>query len=178
MRTAQRHRRGWLAGLWFLAFALICSSCGPRFQKISEAEVDAKKKARAQQLAHRLLNEWKEEKFSPLKNDEATAEMLVSFSVERQKAAAKKLRGQMGTLRSMSFVEAQRTVKTPHYELYRFKGTFEKPKETANSAKDPKRKAAGEGAGPWEEQVAEVRVVFNDSGRLSGFFVIPWRDAP
>ena len=59
-------------------------------------------------------------------------------------------KGKVGTFKSMTFHEAQRTV-PPKHTIYRFKGQFERGQ-------------------------AEVRVVLDHEGKLTGHFIKPWRE--
>ena len=130
--------------------ALACSKV--EMDPIPEAELDAKRQASAQAIGTRILTEWAKDEYKPL-GDEAREEFRKAHNdVDAQRTADKQIEGALGTFQSMTFSQALRT-KDKKAEVYRFKGVFDK-------ASDP----------------AEVRVVLDDQGRLSGFWVKPWKD--
>ena len=120
------------------------------FEKIPAGQIDQKQKAFAEQWATNIMTSWEKGEY-PQVGQEATREFRAAHNqVERQKAAHKFVKGKVGKFQSMAFHEAVRS-KPPQTVVYRFKGDFEK----------------GE---------AEVRVVFDLDGKLTGHFLKPWHD--
>lgn len=133
--------------------ALAASACSKvELDPIPEAEVDASRKASAEAIGTRILSEWAKDEYKPL-GDEAREEFRKAHNdADAQRTADKQVEKSLGNFKSMTYSQALRT-KDKKAEIYRFKGTFDKASEAA-----------------------EVRVVFDDQGKLSGFWVKPWKD--
>lgn len=132
-----------------LATVVACKKSG--FDPIPEGEVDATRKASAEQIGTRILSGWAKDEYQPL-GEEAREELRTALSVEGQRTSDKQIETSLGSFQSMAFHAALRT-KDKTAEVYRFKGVFDK-------TKDP----------------AEVRVVFDTDGKLAGFWVKPWQE--
>jgi hypothetical protein len=133
-----------------LAAALGLGACGPKFEKIPAAEVNATQRAFAEGWGNKVMTAWAKGEY-PTVGDEAVREFRAAHNnVERQKNAATHIHGFVGTFKSMAFYEALRSV-APKGTIYRFKGQF-------------------------ENGIGEVRVVLDADGKIMGHFIKPWRD--
>jgi hypothetical protein len=99
-----------------------------------------------------MLGAWARDEYPPL-GDDATEEMRAGHDAEAQKKADKQLEADIGSFKSLAFHELQRT-KPPKFDVYRFKATFDKSKDQV-----------------------EVRVVYDVAGKVTGFWVKPWKDS-
>lgn len=122
-----------------------------QFEKIPDAQVDATRKATAETFATTTLQAWSRDEY-PALGDEASEEMKKGNTPEAQKAADKAMEKDLGNFKSLVFAEAFAT-KPARFEVHRFKGTFDKLAEQC-----------------------EIRVVFDTDGKVSGFWVKPWRE--
>ena len=136
-----------------LGVAIATFACNKvEMEPIPAAELDANRRASAQAIGTRILTEWGKDEYKPL-GDEAREEFRKAHNdVDAQRTADKQIEASLGTFQSMTFSQALRT-KDKKAQVYRFKGVFDK-------TPDP----------------AEVRVVFDEQGKLSGFWVKPWKD--
>jgi hypothetical protein len=142
-----------LAGVLSCAGLLICTHCNKvELDPIPAAELDAKKKASAEEMGTRILSEWAKDEYKEL-GSEANEEFKKAHnSVDGQRTSDKAIEKSLGSFKSMTFHEALRT-KDKKAEAYRFKAVFDK-------TSDP----------------VEVRVVLDPQGKLSGLWVKPWKD--
>ncbi|MBI3205203.1 MAG: hypothetical protein HYZ29_26930 [Myxococcales bacterium] len=138
-----------------LAFALACSSVGcgkPQLEKVAEERVDATKKASAEAIGTKILTAWAKDEY-PLLGEEAAEPFRKAHNAEdAQRAADKSIEKELGSFLSMAYHETLRT-KDGKMDVFRFKATFDKSKVAS-----------------------EVRVVFDAQGKLTGFWVKPWKD--
>lgn len=141
----------WLVPL-SVATALTLTGCGkPEFEKIPSDQLDPARVAAAQQFATKILDAWNKDQY-PLVGDEASEEFKKGHNdVDRQKSADKSIEAALGNWKSMTLHEALRS-KPPQFDVYRFEGVFER---------NPR---------------AEVRVVYDMQGKVSGFWIKPWKD--
>ena len=134
------------------ALAVSLGGCtGPKTEVVPDAEVNKAQKDTAEKYAQATLSSWAEDKY-PEPPETLSPGMRQANSPASQKSADKALEAEIGDFKSMTYVEAVRSVPA-QFVLYRFKGTFSK------------------GAQPLE-----VRVVFDTDGKISGFWVRPWKD--
>jgi hypothetical protein len=126
--------------------------CGTlEFEPIPAAQVDQARQTKAGEFATTLLQAWGRNEYPALGGD-ATDDLKKAHGAEAQKEADQQLEKAIGSFKSMSFAEANRS-KPPKLEIYRFKGAFDKTAEPV-----------------------EVRVVLDPDGKVSGFWVKPWKD--
>lgn len=130
-------------------FALF-SGCSSNFEKIAESNVNATMKATAEEIGNDLLVAQREGRFESL-GEEATRVMRSKYTPENQKKSYEILMGIVGEYKSMEYAETWVTKEKPLLYIFRFKGEFSK------------------------NQNAEVRVVLDGKGKLTGFWVKPWR---
>ena len=131
--------------------ALVVTGCGSRFRKLPESEVDAEMKLVAERIATNILESQRDGRFEPL-GDEATAAMRSALTPKKQKEAYETIKGMFGDFQSMEYVETWVPTDGSLLVIYRFKGHFSKSK-----------------ARP------EIRVVMDGEGKLTGFWIKPWR---
>ncbi len=138
-----------------LAFALACSSAGcgkPQLEKVAEESVDATKKASAEAMGTKILTAWAKDEY-PLLGEEAAEPFRKAHNAEdAQRAADKSIEKEIGSFQAMTYHETLRT-KDGKMDVFRFKATFDKSKVAS-----------------------EVRVVLDAQGKLTGFWVKPWKD--
>ena len=84
---------------------------------------------------------------------EATAEVKRKISPEMQKSLYKQVKDQFGDYVESEFVEAWIQKSNPQYKILRYKGKFSK-----------------------SETKLELRVVYDGSNKVTGFFIKPWSD--
>lgn len=108
-------------------------------------------KSIAERIVKDLMSSWSIGHFKPL-GDKATAVMQSLLTPKRQKETYQAVSALFGAYQSMTFIEAWEPKKRLTSAIYRFKACF------SNSYERP-----------------EIRVVIDDSGRLSGFWIKPWR---
>jgi len=141
----------WARGVPVAALALVACS-KPEFEKLSEDKVDATRKANAEALGNKILGAWAKDEYPKLGDEAAEKFRSAHNSEDAQRASDKSIEKEVGNFQSMSYAETQRT-KDGKFEVFRFKGTFDKSKSPL-----------------------EVRVVFDADGKLTGFWVKPWKD--
>ncbi len=107
-------------------------------------------KSIAERIARDLMASWSSEGFEPLGN-KANAVMQSLLTPERQKETYQAISALFGTYESLTFVEAWGPVKGLPSVVYRFKARF------SNSDERP-----------------EIRIVIDQGGKLSGFWIKPW----
>jgi hypothetical protein len=130
----------------FMALA----ACGADMEKVPDAEINAAHKKVAEDFGNKIMQAWAKNEY-PTVGDEAIEEFRKAHNeVERQKSADKTIEDAYGNFQSMTFSSAQRS-KPPKFELYVFKGTFEKG-------------------------TAAVQVTLDTNGKIAGHFVRPWTD--
>ncbi|GMV19009.1 MAG: hypothetical protein HS104_29935 [Polyangiaceae bacterium] len=128
-------------------------ACGkPQLDKVPEEQVDAAKKANAEALGTKILSAWAKDEY-PLLGDEAAEAFRKAHNADdAQRAADKSIEKELGSFQAMTYHETLRT-KDGKTDVFRFKGTFDKSKVAS-----------------------EVRVVIDAQGKLTGFWVKPWKD--
>jgi hypothetical protein len=121
------------------------------FKPISPAKIDQTAKKNAERVAIDLLTKWRENKFEPL-SDAFSPRMKRALTPDAQEDACAGLKALFGTFRSLSFAEAVASKNLPDLVVYRFRGDF------SGAKKKP-----------------EIRVVIDNKGKVSGFWIKHWR---
>lgn len=136
-----------------LPLVLVGSGCGkPQLDKLAEDKVDLTKKANAEAIGTKILTAWAKDEY-PLLGDEAAEEFRKAHNApDAQKASDKSMEKQVGNFQSMTYAETWRT-KDGRMDVFRFRGSFDKS------------------PGPLE-----VRVVMDAQGKITGFWIKPWKD--
>ena len=148
---ARRAARALSAALATLVLGAV--GCGSlEFEPIPTGSVDPARQAKAGEFGQKMLQAWARDEY-PALGAEATADMQKSNDGDAQKKADKQLEEGIGSFKTMSFAEADRS-KPPKVEVYRFKAVFDK-----------------------SDKPVEVRVVLDLDGKVSGIWVKPWKDA-
>nr|WKN39767.1 hypothetical protein K4G66_13810 [Tunicatimonas sp. TK19036] len=123
------------------------------YRKLSDEEMQASSLKTAQTLAEAMLTAQKKGQAYTFSETEATPAIRGDFSAEKQLQTYSAIKELFGDYQSLTFVEAYQTTNAPAYQIFRFRGDFEK------GTTQP-----------------EVRVVLNDSTQLAGFFITPWQE--
>jgi hypothetical protein len=124
---------------------------GSRYSRVPPDQVDPKRREAAETFASRYEQTRAQGSYAPL-GDEATEEVRTGLTVHKQKAAQQQITEQFGEFESLEFVEAWRVNASPESTIYRFRATFTKGRP-------------------------EIRVVHDARGKVSGFWLKPWRDS-
>jgi hypothetical protein len=127
------------------------ATAGKRFSRVPPDQVDPQRREAAESFAKRYEQTRAQGSFAPL-GDEATEDVRTSLTVEKQKAAQQQITAAFGEFESLEYVEAWRANASPESTIYRFRATFTKGKP-------------------------EIRVVHDEQGKISGFWLKPWRDS-
>lgn len=136
-----------------LAAMLVFGCGGTKFNKVPEGEVDGSQKAAAEKFGSSVLAAWAKDQY-PKVDVPADPKFKEGQDDEaKQKAADKSIEAQMGNFQSMTYHETQKS-EPAKFVIYRFKGKFSK-----------------------SEAPAEVRLVYDTEGKLSGFWIKPWKDS-
>ncbi len=141
----------------FMLAALLAASattgCQAKFKKAEGGEVDQAQKASAEKFATDTLTAWAKNTYPKVTIAADPKFKEAQDDETKQKAADKSIEGSMGDFQSLTYYETQKS-DPPDMVLHRFKGKFSK-----------------------SEAPAEVRVVFDKSGNLAGFWIKPWKDS-
>jgi hypothetical protein len=133
-------------------FLLIPAAAGQTAcSKLDESQVDAEMKEKACELGSNLFLSYEKEEFK-LMGDEATEEMQGIFTIEKQKKDHKAIKQAYGAFESMYYIETWIN-ESAGLIIFRFRANF------SGITNKP-----------------EVRVVFDNDGKLSGFWLMPWKD--
>jgi hypothetical protein len=122
-----------------------------KFSTIPEDRVDPGGRASAEAFAKRYEEIRAQGSFAPL-GDEATEELRAALTVHKQQEAQKQIEARYGKYQSLEYVEALRPNASPESTIYRFRATFTRGRP-------------------------EIRVIHDARGRVSGFWIKPWRDS-
>ncbi len=128
------------------------NSCNQDFTKLDDSEIDNKKIQIAEKFAFEFYTELKNGSYYQFK-DEATKKLRNSLSEKKQKSVYRSIKNQFGDFQSLEYVETW--IKGIEHPLYiiRFKSNFNK-----------------------SNLRLEIRVVFNESDKITGFWIKPWLD--
>lgn len=121
-----------------------------KYQRVAEDKVNTEQRDRARTIASDLLTGWREGKYVPFPDD-FDEEVKKISTPEAQKKAADEIKKLFGDYQGLEYAETAASMLLPGMVFYRFKGTFSKAKESP-----------------------EVLVVFDGTGKITGFWVKPW----
>jgi len=122
-----------------------------RFSQIPPELVDPQRRAAAESFATSYEESRAQGSFSPLGAD-ATDELRAALDANAQKATQQRIEAELGKYRALEFVGAWRANASPGSTIYRFRATFTKGRP-------------------------EIRVVHDAAGKVSGYWIKPWRDS-
>ena len=132
--------------------SLSCISCSQDYNKLKDSETDTQKV----QMAKKFANDY----FTQLKNgsyyqfhDEAVENLKNFLTEEYQKSSYHQITEQFGNYQTLEYAETWALRSNPGVLIVRLKSDFEKSRKKL-----------------------EIRVVLNESGRISGFWLRPWSD--
>jgi hypothetical protein len=134
-----------------LVFLMTAAGCQPEYAKLDETKVDSAMKTKALDLGTKILLSYEKGKYQLL-GEEATEEMRLGLTIEKQKEAHAAIKNVYGAFKSMDYVETW-TNSDKSLFIFRFKGNF-----TAGDNKP------------------EIRVVLDNNGKLAGLWLKPWND--
>lgn len=126
------------------------ASSTPKYKAVPETKVNVQQKDRARTIASDILKSWQEGKFQPFPDDFDDEVKKIS-TPEAQEKAADQIKKLFGEYKGIDYVETVISPILPGVVFYRFKGHFSQVEE------DP-----------------EVLVVFDGTGKITGFWVKPW----
>jgi 16S rRNA C967 or C1407 C5-methylase (RsmB/RsmF family) len=139
--------------LIFGTLILLClNSCSQDLKKLSDSETDLKKVQIAQKFANDYLTKLKNGSYYQLQ-DEAIDIFKNQLTEDNQKAMYKQLKDQFGDFKALEYTETWIQSSNSAIKIYRFKSDFEK-----------------------SNKKLEIRVVLNESDKISGFWIKPWSD--
>lgn len=124
---------------------------GGRFSKIPPEAVDPKRREAAESFARNYEQTRAQGTFAPL-GEEATEGVRTGLTVQKQRSAQEHITAEFGEFESLEYVEAWRANASPESTIYRFRATFTKGRP-------------------------EIRVVHDEHGKVSGFWLKPWRES-
>ena len=139
--------------IWMVLFLASAGFSQHTFIKVEPDQIPENNIKTAQDLAGKLLNGQKTGNIYMLTDQEATPEMVKGLTEAMQVASYESIKQLYGDFISLEFVETWTLQISEQYFVYRFKGNFSETKDTP-----------------------EVRVVMNESGKISGFWLRPWKD--
>jgi 16S rRNA C967 or C1407 C5-methylase (RsmB/RsmF family) len=134
----------------YILFSL--NSCSQDFKKLNSADVDAKKIKISQKFANEYFTALKNGSYYQFK-EEAIEILKNQLTEQNQKAIYQQLKDQFGDFKSLEYAETWIQSSNPSLNIFRFKGDFEK-----------------------SNKKLEIRVVLNESDKISGFWIKPWSD--
>ncbi len=120
---------------------------------VAAEELDVAQRLAAQKFGSETLRAWAKDTYPKVSVPADKEFRLRQNDKNRQRKADKSIEGKYGNFQSMTFYEAVRS-NPPQFIAYRFKGVFSKSSEPL-----------------------EVRVVYDTSGKLGGFWIKPWSDS-
>lgn len=129
-----------------------CGSSQSTSNALSKPETEVEHLKFAEEISRKLLDAQSKGGFYALTEDEATPEMVNGLNATLQKSSYQQIKSALGNYNGLRFHEMVVLDEHAGLEIYRFKGDFSSKLEV------------------------EVRTVLDQSGRLAGFFVKPWRD--
>ncbi len=137
----------------FICILLISAttSCQSKADKKEASEVN--RIELAENLSRKLLEAQKSGSYYKLSESEATPTMINGLNEYLQKSTYSQIKSMFGDFEDLKFEALKIYPKNgTSYDIFRFKGTFEKSNEV------------------------EIRAVLYKEGKLSGFFLKPWND--
>jgi len=139
-------------GLLFFAFSVYAFSQN-EFQKLKNEEISQTDLRLATSLAEKLLAGQKSGKIYLLSEDEAIPQVAKGLTESMQISSYESIRALFGDYKSLNFAEGWQLNADQRYTIYRFRGDFSESQDRP-----------------------EIRIVFNEAGKLSGFWIRPWED--
>ncbi|MCR8668340.1 hypothetical protein NO995_11655 [Aestuariibaculum sp. M13] len=134
-----------------LVLISMTTSCQSKTDKSKTSEVN--RVEFAENISRKLLEAQKNGDYYKLTEEEATPTMINGLNEDLQKSSYSQIKSMFGDYQDLKFESLKIYPKNGEsFDIYRFKGAFEKNKEV------------------------EVRAVLNKQGKLSGFFIKPWND--
>lgn len=123
------------------------------FKKLNDSDAYAKQIEQAKKFAIAYFNSLKNGSYYQFKEDEATEAMKSGLTEEKQKTVYHQLKDNFGDLKSLVYTETWVQNGDTGIKIFRFKSDFDK-----------------------SSQKLEIRVVFDNTDKIAGFFIKPWSD--
>jgi len=123
-----------------------------KYEPIPEANEDASKIELASNMVSSYFEAAKAGDHYDF-SDIATQEFIEKMTPDIQKQTYEQLKQMFGDFESLTYTGSWKPTDKQEMEIIRFKGKFDK-----------------------SEEPLEVRVVFNESNKISGFWLKPWMD--
>ena len=122
------------------------------FKRVAQADIDQQRLEFAEKMAHKLLTAQRQGGYYQLENEQATDQMIAGLGEDMQRQSYTTIKSLFGDFEDMKFDHLMETTQGTTYEIYRFRGVFEKPAQI------------------------EIRTVLDAQGKLAGFYIKPWKD--
>lgn len=129
---------------------VVLAATASKYKPVPEKEVNIQQRDRAKTIASDILTKWLNGKYEPFPDD-FDEEVKKISTPEAQKVAADRIKELFGDYKGLEYAETVISPILPGVVFYRFKGTFSSAKEKP-----------------------EVLVVFDGTGKITGFWVKPW----
>jgi len=142
-----------ITGITFFIFFAAIGQAQPKFEKVAKANIDQGRLEFAITLADKILSAQKNGGFYEFSAEEADPRVIAGLPEDAQKQAYHQVTALFGEYKGIVFDHLMKSSQGPLYEIYRFKGKFEK-----------------------EEAEVEVRLVLDADGKLAGYFIKPWKE--
>ena len=139
--------------LCLFTFCFLSCQAQQEFEKVNDSEIDKNKLEFATSITNKILLAQKDGGHYALSNNEAIEAMVTGLDEKLQKDTYTQIKSLFGDYQGLEFDHLMRSVGEPSYDIYRFKGIFEKP-----------------------ESEIEVRAVLDGENKLAGFFIKPWQE--
>ncbi len=134
-----------------LCVLLSVSVYSQEFKKLDNANINQQQKKFAKKFAMDYFAKQIAGSYYLFQHNEATDEMIKGLTMDKQKEAYAQIKLGFGDFKSLEYAQTWFDNHT-HLTVYRFKGTF------------------------GDNNLLEIRVVFNYQGKIAGFFVKPWTE--
>lgn len=141
-----------IAVLMLFAFNISFGQSKVKYEEAKTTEIDQDRLNFAKTITKNILEAQSKGSFYKLDEEVATKEMVLGLDELKQKQSYDMVKNMFGNYNGITFEHMKRPLDGTLYEMYRFKGQF-----------DPRANV-------------EVRTVLDASGRLAGFFVLPWKE--
>lgn len=138
-------------GIVFITFFFL-ASCNVQFEKLPEELISKEKIIKAEKFAKEFLESLSSGTIYEFTN-EAIEELILQLTPELQKKVYSQVESKFGKFKSLEYVETWIKNDTKELKIVRFKGYFE-------LSKNP----------------LEIRVVIDESDKIAGFWIKPWKD--
>ncbi|MCD4696963.1 MAG: DUF3887 domain-containing protein [Bacteroidales bacterium] len=139
----------------FISFIGMSVFSQNQFQKLNEKSISETDMNFAVMMAKNLLEGQKSSNIYLLDEDEATREMVKNLTETKQTTAYEHIKDMFGDFESIEFTEVWESISDKTYTIFRFRGEFSESQEKP-----------------------EIRIVLNEAGKLSGFWIRQWKDEP